>query len=618
MALGALGVVFGDIGTSPLYAVRALFSPTGRGIALTADNVYGLISLVLWSVMIVVSVKYVLLVMRADNRGEGGIMALISLVKDSLGNRRLAWLFVSLGLVGMALFYGDSAITPAISVLSAVEGLNVVTSGLQSFIVPVTLLILAALFLLQRYGTNLIGHLFGPVMLVWFLTIGLGGAWQVLHHPGAWQVLSPVTALGFFVAQPGLAFLAMGAVVLAITGAEALYADMGHFGRSPISRAWFLVVFPALILCYTGQGALLLAQPETASNPLFYLFPAALRLPVVLLATLATLIASQSVISGAFSITRQAIHLNFLPRLTVRHTSNRTVGQIYMPFVNYTLFVLVILLVLYFGSSQRLANAYGVAVSGTLAIDTLLFLAVLRHKWHESRWVVLLAALLLLPLDILFVTSNLAKVAHGGWIPLLIALGVFTLATTWAKGQKIVIRERHAQAGTLDGLVREIRQSRTLKTFPGQAVYISHSPHFAPLALRETLEELHELPDKILIVSIEVSNHAHVPEDERAEFDNLGYEDGISHLKLTYGYHDTVNIPKALQSRRHLSPELDIDPKKAAYYISRYKVVPTKRHNMAGWRKILYSFLSRNSLSHSDYYKLPLNHTQEVSSLIKL
>ncbi len=618
LVVGAVGVVFGDIGTSPLYAVNAIFGPVGRRVAITPTNIYGIISLILWSVFIVVSLKYVLLIMRADNRGEGGIMALVSILKGSLMQPRTKWLFITLGLVGMALFYGDSAITPAISVLSAVEGIKIVAPDLAHYVVPATIVILVALFWLQQYGTGVIGKLFGPVMVLWFVTIGLGGLHQVWLHPGVLQSLSPLTAAGFFIRHFAVAFLAMTAVVLAITGAEALYADMGHFGRPPIARAWFFLVFPALLLCYMGQGALLLHQPGTVSSPLYYLFPEQLRVSIILLATAATLIASQAVISGAFSITRQAVHLDFLPRLLVRHTSSREAGQIYMPFINFSLFVVVILLVLLFGSSLKLAGAYGVAVSGTLAVDSLLFLAILRGKWQKSPGLVALLAAVLLPFDAVFVSANTTKIAHGGWIPLLIALVVFAVVTTWQKGDKIIVKERQEMEGTLNELARRIHADKSLHRFSDQAVYISHHPNYAPLVLRETIEELHELPDKVLIVSVLVTNEAHVPEAERAAFDALGYLDGVSHLKLRFGFHDTIDIPKTLRAVRGLSPELELDLSETSYYISLYKVVITKRHNLARWRKQLYALMSRNSLSHGDYYHLPLDRTLEVSALIKL
>jgi KUP system potassium uptake protein len=620
LTVGALGVVFGDIGTSPLYALHAVFGPVGQRLAINQTNVYGIISLVFWSITLVVSIKFVGFIMRADNKGEGGIMALVSLIKSSGLTRGRKRFFIFLGLIGVALFYGDSAITPAISVLSAVEGLKVVTPSLDSWILPLTFFTLAGLFWIQKYGTNFIGRLFGPVMVVWFIVIGLGGGWQIWQRPGILMALSPFQAIAFFIDRPLVAFVAMGAVVLAITGAEALYADLGHFGRAPIARAWFWLVFPALTLCYMGQGALLLRDPSAMANPFILLFPEAVRFSVVLLATVATLIASQSVISGAFSLTRQAVQLDFLPKMMIRHTSDREIGRIYLPFVNLVLFAAVTLLVFTFGSSVKLANAYGVAVSGTLAIDTILFIVVMRSLWQKSKSYVLLAAIVFLPVDLLFVSSNLSKIKHGGWLPVALAAIVFLLIDTWRRGQKVIKQERKVMEGPLQAFIDRIRSMQPpLKRIPGQAVYISHHPERAPLALHATVDELHELSQKVVLVTVEITDSAHVSETERAVFDNLRYkDDGISHVSLYYGFHDSPNVPKTLAALRHTSPELDFDPDKAAYFISLSKVVRSSRHNLAGWRKALYSIMARNALSTTDYYKLPVERTIEMRSLIKL
>lgn len=620
MVVGALGVVFGDIGTSPLYALHAVFGPAGQRLAINRTDVYGVISLVFWSVTLAVSVKFVGFIMRADNKGEGGILALVSLIKGLQLPGRRKWLFMFLGLVGVSLFYGDSAITPAISVLSAVEGLKIVTPVLNPLVLPLTFLILAGLFWIQQYGTAFIGRLFGPVMLVWFVVIALGGGWQVWQHPGALVSLSPLPAISFFIRWPLAAFLAMGAVVLAITGAEALYADMGHFGRPPIARAWFWLVFPALTLCYMGQGALLLAQPSANTNPFLLLFPPSVRFSIVLLATLATLIASQSVISGAFSLTRQAVQLDLLPRMLIRHTSDREIGQIYLPFVNLALFVVVTVLVFAFGSSVKLANAYGMAVSGTLAIDSVLFLVVMRSGWHRSKRYVAAAAGVFLAVDLLFVTSNLSKLRHGAWFPIALAAVVFILIDAWSKGELVIKQERKAMEGSLQTFVDRVRAMKpALERVPGQAVYISHHAERAPLALHATVDELHELSQKVVLVTVKVTDSAHVPEEERAVFDNLRYkDDGISHLTLYYGFHDSPNVPRALAALRHTNPELNLDPGRAAYFISLSKVVKTNRRNLARWRKSLYALMARNALSASDYYKLPVERTVEMRSLIKL
>jgi KUP system potassium uptake protein len=619
LTIGALGVVFGDIGTSPLYALQAVFGPQGRHVAINQTNMFGIISLVIWSITLVVSIKFVSFIMRADNEGEGGILALTSLIKNSKLGARYKWFFILLGLIGVSLFYGDSVITPAISVLSAVEGVKVVAPHLSSLVLPATVLLLAGLFWLQKYGSGLIGRLFGPIMLTWFFTIGLGGGWRILQHPQILKALLPSTAIGFFALHPLIAFLSMTAVVLAITGAEALYADMGHFGRSPIARGWFFVVFPALALCYMGQGALMLSEPNLKGNILVQLFPSVIRIPIVLLATMATLIASQAVISGAFSLTRQAIQLDFLPKMLVRHTSDRTAGQIYLPFINFLMFILVTALVLIFGSSARLANAYGIAVSGTLAADTILFMVVMRNLWRKSVGFLVFIGLVFIPIDLLFISSNSTKILHGGLFPILIAGFIYILINTWTKGESIVEAERRSMEEPLKSFVNNIYALKPpIRRIPGAAIFIGHHPDFAPLAFENTIAELHELPTKVVIVSVIITNTAHIPMSSRAIFDDLGKLDGISHLSLYYGYHDMINIPKVLKAERNLSSEITFDTDEAAYFVSLSKIVTTKRHNMRAWQKAIYLLMSKNALNISDYYRLPVDRTEEMSALIKL
>jgi KUP system potassium uptake protein len=619
LSIGALGVVFGDIGTSPLYALRAIFSPSGRNLAINQLNIHGIVSLIIWSVTLVVSIKYIAFIMRADNKGEGGIMALLALAKNAELSKRAKWACIFVGLIGVALFYGDSAITPAISVLSAVEGLKVVTPSLSVFVIPATLVIIAYLFWIQRYGTAWLGRLFGPIMLVWFSVLAAGGLWQIMQHPEILHALSPLAALRFIAAEPLTAFLSLGIVVLAITGAEALYADMGHFGRPPIARAWFLVVFPALTLCYMGQGAFLLNSPTFASNVFMLSYPEAVRVPVLLLATFATLIASQSVISGAFSLTRQAIHLNFLPKMLIRHTSDHEIGQIYIPFISALLFITVTGLVLFFGSSEQLASAYGLAVSGTLAVDTILFLVIMRLVRRRSLWYIIFGLVVFSSIDMLFIGANAPKIVKGGWFPLAVAFLIFTLIQTWLKGQRIASGTRKVMEGSLKTFVSKIHNGEFQVTrIPGQAIYIGHHPNLAPLALHASVEEMHELHEKAVIVSVTTTNHAHVPEEERATFDDLGFNDGISHLNLSYGFHDSINVPKALKAARHLNPELDFDPHKASYFVSLSRVVPTHKKNLSRWRKSIYALMYRNASSSSEYYKLPIDRTIEIRSLIKL
>ncbi len=619
LALGALGVVFGDIGTSPLYAFRAIFSHEQLSQATSRSVIYGVVSLVIWSVILVVSVKYVGFIMRANNKGEGGIMALAALLNTVKISRRVKLLLVLLGIVGVSLFYGDSVITPAISVLSAVEGIQIVAPRLHQVIIPVTLIVLSGLFLLQQKGTAVIGRLFGPVMFVWFVVMGIGGLGQIVARPEILQVLSPVVAMQFFTTHPALAFIAMGSVVLAITGAEALYADMGHFGRGPIARTWFWLVFPALALNYIGQAALITHNHAAISNPFYLLFPEATRIPVIILATLATLIASQAVISGAFSLTRQAVQLRYLPRLIVKHTSSQEFGQIYVPFVNWTLFGLVVLLIIGFGSSAKLATAYGIAVSGTLAIDTILFLAVARFIWRKPLLSIFAGAAVFLSVDLLFVSSNLSKILHGGWFPILLALTVFATILTWIQGQKITSKERLELEGTLDSFINELRLSKDITRLPGSAVYLSYHPHYTPLALRATVDRLHELHEHVVIVNIETKSVPHVAESARARFDALGYEDdGISHITLHFGFKDTPNVPKALEEAHITSKEVDFNLDKASYFVSTLNIVPTHRKNLAWLQKVLYVTMSKNAASPTDYYKLPLERTVEMSSYIKL
>ncbi|MFO0920588.1 MAG: KUP/HAK/KT family potassium transporter [Candidatus Saccharimonadales bacterium] len=620
LAIGALGVVFGDIGTSALYALPAVFVVGQGHISLERNNILGIISMIIWSITLVVTIKYILFIMRADNKGEGGIIALIGLIKHSLINKRTKRFWVALGLLGVALFYGDSLITPAISIMSAVEGINIVAPKLHSVILPLSVVILTILFCVQRYGTNSISRLFGPIMLCWFMAIGLGGLWRVVQYPLVLGAMSPTVAFNFVVQQPLTAFIAMGAVILTLTGAEALYADMGHFGREHIEKAWVYIVFPALLLCYLGQGALLINDPSAMSNPTIYMFPKVFQLPMVVLATFATLIASQAVISGAFSLTRQAVHLGFLPKMTVRHTSVRETGQVYMPFINLLLFIGVLLLVLIFRSSAQLSHAYGMAVSITLAIDTILFIVVMKVIWRKPMLYILAFAPIFLLIDGAFVASNITKVINGGWFPILIATGVIVIITTWMQGKKIISKEQTIREGSLSEYIKKLPTMKPrVNRIPGQAVYIGHHEDLAPLALHVAAEQLNELHQKSVIVSIHVRNIAHVPKAERAEFDPIGNaKDGISHLTLYYGYHDLINIPATLKSLRKLTSELDFDPLTASYFVSLAKVVPTKKSNMAKWRKTLFCLMSNYSANSGDYFKLPTEKTIEIRSLLEL
>src|SRR3954466_3074369 len=547
LAAGALGVVFGDIGTSPLYALQATFTE-----AVTPDRagVYGVISLVFWATTLIVSVKYVTFIMRAANEREGGIMALIARVHTVTLHARWAKMaLIALGILDGSLFYGDGMIASVISVLSAVEGLKVASPGLASYVDEITIAIICVLFAIQRFGTGAVGRAFGPVMAVWFTILAVAGAASVAQHPGILRAVSPPYGVSFLVEHGAVAFAALGSVVLTVTGAEALYADMGHFGRRPSRRAWFVVVFPALILNYMGQGALILRSPGSVDNPFFLLFPHWARLPMVFLATIATVIASQAVISGAFSVTRQAVQLGFLPRLTILHTSRHEVGQVYVPAVNWGIFVAVVALVVGFGSAEHLASAYGIAVTGTLAIDTVLFFVVVHILWGKPKRVAIPGAVAFLIVDLTFFTANLPQVAHGGWFPLVIAVVVFIVLTTWQRGREIVTRRRTELEGPLREFVEEVHTmdpppSRTPRT----GVFLNANIETTPLALRANLDHNGAIHENVVIVSVQTLRVPHVPDGERVTLDDLGYrDDGLTHLTVRYGFQDTFDIPGALR-----------------------------------------------------------------------
>jgi KUP system potassium uptake protein len=619
LTLGALGVVFGDIGTSPLYALQTVFSADHHSIRATEAGVYGVISLVFWSITIIVSLKYVTFIMRADNEGEGGIMALIALVQGvSLKGRWTKMGLVALGIFGASLFYGDGMITPAISVLSAVEGLKVAAPSFESLVVPITLVIITVLFAIQRFGTGAVGRLFGPVMGLWFGILAILGLGQVLDSPAIVKALSPSYAVEFFIDHPGTAFVALGSVVLAVTGAEALYADMGHFGRSPIRRAWFLLVFPALTLNYLGQGSLILASPKAIDNPFFLLVPDWARIPMVLLATFATVIASQAVISGAFSVTRQAVQLGFLPRVTITHTSREEEGQVYAPGINGILFVAVVGLVVGFQSSANLASAYGIAVTGTLAIDTVLFFVVVRMLWHKPAWLVALGAGGFLFVDLSFFSANLPKVVHGGWFPLTIALIAFTILITWQRGREIVSKNRVEEEGPLRVFVEEVREANVHRC-PGTGVFLNANRETTPLALREMFEHTGVLHENVVIMSIETLRVPHVPEEEQVMCDDLGYsDDGISHVRARVGFQDSPNVPRLLRLSEEAGLEGHIDLKRPSYFLSKITINPTDKPGLTRWQKRLFVAISRNSASPVEYFGLPDERVVTMGSHIEL
>jgi KUP system potassium uptake protein len=608
--------VFGDIGTSPLYAMKQTFSDA-HGLRADPGTVYGVLSLVFWAITIIVSVKYVLFIMRADNGGEGGIMALIALVqRTGMRTRQAKWALIALGVFGAALFYGDGMITPAISVLSAVEGLQVAAPSLERFVIPIALVVLTALFVFQRLGTGIVGRLFGPVMLVWFTTLGVLGLVKVLEEPSILRVLSPTYAVEFFVDRGSTAFLALGSIVLAVTGAEALYADMGHFGRPPIRRAWFVLVLPALLLNYMGQGVLLLSQRGAADNPFFLLVPGWGQLPMVVLATLATVIASQAVISGAFSVTRQAVQLGFLPFLTIRQTSERAIGQIYVPAVNWSLFVAIVALVIGFGSSSALASAYGIAVTGTLAIDTVLFFVVVRVLWRKPLWLVVAGAVGFLVVDLAFFAANIPKVVSGGWFPLAIGAGLFVLMMTWRRGREIVTANRIEEEGPLQAFVSALHGAPDPPVrVPGTAVFLNASGATTPLALRYNVEHNHVLHEHTVIFTAETVGVPHVAVADRLTVDDLLFpNDGISLVTARFGFSDEPDIPSALRLSREQGLDVDVDA--ASYFLSRITINVTRAKGMARWRKHLFKGISRNAASPVAYFSLPEDRVVALGSSI--
>jgi KUP system potassium uptake protein len=622
LSLGALGVVFGDIGTSPLYSLQTVFNADHHAVHATPGDVYGVISLVFWSITMIVSVKYVSFIMRADNGGEGGIMALTALVQSAKVRSSAAKVtLVTLGILGASLFYGDGAITPAISVLSAVEGVKVAIPSLHSLVLPITVAVLTMLFAIQRFGTKLVGDLFGPVMALWFTVLGVIGAAEIVRHPDVIKALSPSYGAKFMFDHGGVAFIALGSVVLAVTGAEALYADMGHFGRSPIRRAWFFIVFPALTLNYLAQGSLIVRSPKSISNPFFLLVPHWAQVPMVLLATVATVIASQSVISGAFSVTKQAVQLGFLPRLTIRHTSQSEAGQIYAPGVNAALFVLVVVIVIGFGSSQALASAYGVAVTGTFILNTILFLAVARLLWHRPKRLIALGAVVFLSIELSFFAANLTKVVHGGWLPLAIAALIFTAMTTWRRGREIVSANRIKEEGSLRDFVDRLDAHRPpVQRVPGTAVFLNANPQTAPLAMRANVEHNHVLHEHVVIISIETERVPHVPEPERLSNDNLGNDrDGISGLTARFGFQDHPDVPAllALADQSGLL-ERSVDLGDASYFLSYITIVRTDAPGMMTWRKRLFLVMAHNAASPVWYFRLPDDCTVTMGERVAL
>jgi KUP system potassium uptake protein len=621
LALGALGIVFGDLGTSPLYTEKTLFSfhpHTYAAVTTTRDGVYGIASLIFWALVIEVSIKYAGFIMRAHNRGDGGIMALSALIQRRKVPRAAA--LVTLGLLGAGLFFGDGMITPAISVTSAVEGLNVATPGLENLVVPISLAILVALFAVQRFGTGAVGWMFGPVILTWFAVIGLLGLVQVVQHPGVVEALSPSWALQFL-ADHGLhAWLTLGGVVLCVTGAEALYADRGHFGATPIRRTWFGIVLPAVLLSYLGQSALILRDHSATSNPFYLLAPSWGRLPMVFLATAATIIASQAALTGSFSVAKQAVQLGFLPRLKIVHTSELE-GQIYVPLINWGLCAGVVTLVLVFRSSNHLADIYGVAVTGTFILDTTLFLAVARSLWGTAKWKLAILGAIFYTVEVGFFSSNLSKVSHGAWLPLCVGLILATVMVTWRKGRDIVTHNRTAHEGSLDEFLESLCTAKPpIVRLPGTAIFLNPGKQTCPLALRAQVEHNHAFHEKVVILSMVPVSIPRVDKPDRFVSERLGKGlFKIHHLTVRVGYHDSWNVPEALvAARKHGFLDRNLDLEHASYFVSRMTIVPTNAPGMSRWRKMLFIGMARNATSPIDHFRLPSPRTVMTGSQVEM
>ena len=618
LMLGAAGIVYGDIGTSPIYAFRETFAGH-HTLAPDALHVYGILSLIFWSMMIIVTLKYVTIIMRADNKGEGGSLALLALINRSTTDKK-RWTagIVMLGVFATALFYGDSMITPAISVLSAVEGLTTVNPAFEQWVIPLAIGILVGLFAIQKRGTARVGLMFGPIMMAYFTTLAVLGAIHVFDHPQViTAMLNPLNAAAFFYLEPGRAFIAMGSVVLAVTGAEALYADMGHFGRRPIKYAWLTFVMPALLINYMGQGAMLLAQTpseavETVKNPFFFLAPEMLRLPLVLLATMATIIASQAVISGAFSVTQQAIQLGFIPRLRIMHTSETAAGQIYIPLVNWGLLAMVVLLVLMFQSSSNLAAAYGIAVTGAMAIDTVLLAVVFFSLWKWPLWKSLPLLAIFALIDFAYFGANLLKVPDGGWFPLLVGALVFTLLTTWAAGRKLMLDRMKEATLPIEVFVKSASSSAA--RVPGTAVFMTSSAKGVPHALLHNLKHNKVLHERIFLLTVKIEDVPYVSEETRVE--TKDYSNGFFRIILRYGFMEEVDVPRelgAIQQCGAVCKMMD-----TSFFLSRQTLLTAPKPGMAIWRERLFAWMLRNAESAMEFFKLPTNRVVELGSQVEI
>lgn len=610
LTLGALGVVFGDIGTSPLYALKEVF--VGHH-PLTVDrlHIYGALSLIFWSLVIIVTIKYVMLIMRADNKGEGGSLALFALVSRMTGAKRGGPLLM-LGVLATALFFGDAMITPAISVLSAVEGLSVVDARFTALVVPISIGILVGLFFIQARGTDTVGKLFGPIVLVYFLMLTVLGVVNIIRRPEVLEALSPLWGWRFMADDPVLGFLALGSVVLAVTGAEALYADMGHFGRRPIAYAWLFVVFPALLINYLGQCALLLQDPSAAQNPFFLMAPEAWRLPLVIIATLATIIASQAVITGAFSLCQQAVQLGLMPRLKIEHTSANAAGQIYVPMANWTLMVLVVLLVLMFRQSTSLAAAYGIAVTGTMFITTCMLAVLAAKVWKWPLWLVILTTAIFLTIDAAYFASNLTKVPDGGWFPLLVGAIAFTLLTTWSKGRELMIARLREAALPIKVFISSAAGSAT--RVPGTAVFMTTAADGVPHALLHNLKHNKVIHERVILLTVKIAHVPFVEDEARCRLEDLG--DGFHRLVIKYGFMQEPDVPAALARLTGCGPAFKMMD--TSFFLARQTLLPSSRPGMAIWREKLFAWMLRNAESAMEFFRLPTNRVVELGSQVEI
>ena len=612
LSLGALGVVYGDIGTSPLYALRECFLG-GHGLRLTPANVLGILSLIFWSLLVVISVKYLLFVLRADNRGEGGILALMALARSDRRSRVNRWLIVPLGLFGAALLYGDGMITPAITVLGALEGLHVATPMFDELVVPFAIVILIALFLIQRLGTAGIGAVFGPVMLVWFAVIALLGAAEIVRHPGVVAAVNPVHAVRFFVDNGSLGFVILGSVFLVVTGGEALYADMGHFGARPIRLAWFGLVLPSLLLNYFGQGALLLRDPAAAENPFFHMGPSWALYPLVVLSTVAASVASQAVISGAFSLTRQAVLLGYAPRTEIRHTSAKEIGQIYIPSVNRWLMIGTILLVLGFETAGNLAAAYGVAVTATMGITTLLLFFVARRIWGWSPLTAALPLVVFLIIDLAFFGASILKIAHGGWFPLAVAVLVFTMMTTWKRGRDLLSARLEADTLPVDLFMQGVARRPRFRV-PGTAVYMDRLQTGTPRAVLHNYKHNKVLHERVVFVSVLTQEIPKVSSRKRLTVESLG--EGFFRLTLRYGFREDPDVPQALAGVQLDGQELN--PMDVTFFLGRETLIPSGALGMPVWRDRLFVWMARNATTATSFFRLPPNRVIELGAQIEI